>query len=133
VDRTVGEVRRLLEQAGLWDSTSLLITSDHGLRPQQWRGRYNWTPELERLTANGPSDTVPFILKLAGQRQGIVYDNSFSNVLAGDLCLAVLDGEVSTPEEASAWLTAHSAVNATKPSSLRTGLALDADLRSAVR
>jgi len=39
VDRTVGEVRRVLEQAGLWDSTSLLITSDHALRPQLWRGR----------------------------------------------------------------------------------------------
>jgi hypothetical protein len=111
VDRTVGEIRRTLEQAGLWESTSLLVTSDHGLRPEMWRGRYNWTPEFERLTANGPSETVPFIMKLAGHREGAVYDKPFSNVVAGDLCLAVLSGEVSTPEEAAAWLANHSPVN----------------------
>ena len=113
VDRTVGEMRRTLEQAGLWESTSLLVTSDHGLRPELWRGRYNWTPELERLTANRPSETVPFIMKLAGHGEGAVYDKPFSNVVAGDLCLAVLSGEVSTPEEAAAWLANHSPVNTT--------------------
>jgi hypothetical protein len=113
VDRTVGELRLALEQAGLWESTSLLITSDHGLRPELWRGRYNWTPELERLTENGPSETVPFIVKLAGHGKAAVYDRPFSNVVAGDLCLAILRGGVSTPEEAAAWLASHSTVNTT--------------------
>jgi Sulfatase len=104
VDRTVGELRRALEHAGLWDSTSILITSDHGLRPDLWRDRMGWTPELERLTAGGQSQTVPFIVKLAGQTHGVVYDAAFSSVLSSDLVLAMLSGEVSTPEGAAAWL-----------------------------
>lgn len=109
VDLTVGEIRRTLEKAGLWDHTSILITSDHGLRPELWHGRYNWTPELERLTAAGASDTVPFIVKLAGQYHGAGYDRSFSNVVSGDLVLAILGGHVSTPAEVSVWLDEHTA------------------------
>jgi hypothetical protein len=104
VDRTVGEMRRALERAGQWDSTSLLIISDHGLRPDLWRDRMGWTPELERLTAGGQSETVPFILKLAGQNHGVVYDRPFSSVVSSELVLAILCGDVSTPEDAASWL-----------------------------
>jgi|ERR1043166_2299723 hypothetical protein len=108
VDRTVGEFRQALEHAGLWDETSLLITSDHGLRPDLWRGRLGWTDQLEKLTAGGLSPNVPFVLKLAGQREGVVYDRSFSNVVSADLSLAVLSGQVSTAKQAAAWLDEHS-------------------------
>ena len=56
-----------LETAGLWDRTSLLITADHGFRPDMWRGRYGWTQNMERISAKGASQLVPFILKLAGK------------------------------------------------------------------
>jgi hypothetical protein len=111
VDRTVGELRRALESAGLWDSTSILITSDHGLRPDLWRDRMGWTPELERLTAGGQSQTVPFIVKLGGQNHGMVYDPAFSSVLSSELVLAMLSGEVSTPQGAAAWLDSRQGVN----------------------
>ncbi len=104
VDRTVGEMRAALERAGQWDSTSILIISDHGLRPDLWRGQQGWTPELERLTAGVQSETVPFILKLAGQNRGVVYDRPFSSVVSSELVLAILCGDVSTPEAAAAWL-----------------------------
>jgi len=104
VDRTVGEMRRHLEEAGLWDSTTILITADHGLRPELWRGRLNWTPELQQLTIKGPSETVPFIVKLAGKRERVTYDKQFSNVVISDLALAVLSGEVSNPLQLPAWL-----------------------------
>jgi Sulfatase len=111
VDRTVGEMRRALERSGLWDSTSLLITSDHGLRPELWRGRMGWTEELERLTAGGQSQTVPFIVKLAGQDHGLLYDRGFSSVLSSALVLAMLSGEVATPHDAAAWLDVHLGTN----------------------
>lgn len=107
VDRTVGEVRRALEQAGLWNTTSLLITSDHGLRPNLWRGRYNWTEELEHLTAAGQSEVVPLIVKVAGQDRGAVYEKPTSNVVTGELGLAILGGQISTAAEAAAWLDQH--------------------------
>jgi hypothetical protein len=111
VDRTVGEMRRALEHAGLWDTTSVLIISDHGLRPDLWRGRMGWTPELERLTAGGQSETVPFILKLTGQNHGMVYDRPFSSVVSSDLVLALLCGDVTTPEGVAAWLDTRQGTN----------------------
>jgi arylsulfatase A-like enzyme len=104
VDRTVGEIREILEQAGLWDSTTLLITSDHGFRPAMWRGRMGWNDKLEKVTAPGRSGTVPFILRLPGQTQGMVFSQSFSNVVSADLVLAILNGQISTYQDASDWL-----------------------------
>jgi hypothetical protein len=109
VDRTVGELRRKLEEAGLWDSTSILITSDHGLRRELWHGRMNWTPDFDRLLASGPSPLVPFILKLAGSHQGVVYDQAFSSVVEGEMALAVMRNEVTTPQQAAEWLVKHNA------------------------
>jgi hypothetical protein len=108
VDRTVGEMRRTLERAGLWENTSIVITADHGLRPELWRGRYNWTPELQRLTKRGASDTVPLIVKLAGGSRPLDYDKPFSNVVTGALGIAILSGQVSTASEIAAWLDHHS-------------------------
>ena len=104
VDRTVGEVRGALEKAGLWDSTTLMITSDHAVRPAMWHNRYNWNAAFERLIGPGASRTVPFILKLARQHEGAVYEPSVSNLTATQLSLAALDGEVATPQQAVAWL-----------------------------
>jgi hypothetical protein len=109
VDRTVGEIRRNLEQAGLWESTTLMVTSDHALRPAMWHNRYNWTQQFERLIGPGASRTVPFILKLAGQHEETVYEPSVSNVDATQLSLAALSGEVTTPQQAIVWLKRQSA------------------------
>ena len=107
VDRTVGELRHKLVEAGLWDSTSILITSDHGLRRELWHGHLNWTTEFDRLLASGSSPLVPFILKLAGSHEGVVYDQPFSSVVEGDLALAVIKGEVNTPRQVPEWLARH--------------------------
>jgi hypothetical protein len=109
VDRTVGEIRRQLEHAGLWDSTSILITADHGLRYELWHGHLNWTPQFDQLLANGASPLVPFILKLPGSHEGVVYDSALSSVVEGDLTLAVMAGEVTTPQQVSEWLARHHA------------------------
>jgi hypothetical protein len=107
VDRTVGELRRVLEQAGMWRSTTILITADHGLRPDMWRHRQGWTPELERLTEGKQSPLVPFILKLPEEDRGWVYEQPFSNAVSGDLILAILEGQIRKPSDAAEWLDQH--------------------------
>jgi hypothetical protein len=109
VDRTVGELRRTLEQAGLWDRTTILITADHGLRPGAWIGRIGWTEEMDRVTERKPPLTVPFILKLAGQEQAGAVEKPFSNVAAADLSLAVLEGKIATAPQAEAWMNQRAA------------------------
>lgn len=104
VDLTVGELRRKLEQAGEWDSTTLIITSDHGLRPELWRGRMGWTAELERLTGGKQTPLVPLIVKAAGAHDAVAYDRPFSSVLESDLVLAALKGELKSAEDVAAWI-----------------------------
>lgn len=116
VDRTLGELRHVLEQAGLADRTALLLTADHGLRPGAWIGRIGWTAELDQLTGRRPPSVVPFILKLPGQDQSIEVQQPFCNVVAGDLALNVLDGKISTAGQAAAWLTQHESEQATASS-----------------
>jgi membrane-anchored protein YejM (alkaline phosphatase superfamily) len=124
VDRTLGELRRAVERAGLWDQTAVLITADHGLRPGAWIGHLGWTRELDRLTGHESPVRVPFILKLPGQappavqQPPAVIDTSFSNVLAGDLGLAVLSGAVSTPAQAAAWLNQHAGTKPDHPAAI---------------
>jgi hypothetical protein len=110
VDRTLGEIRQVIQEAGLSDRTSILVTADHGLRPGAWIGRPGWTEELDRLTERKPPETVPFILKLAGQKQPVRVEKVFSNVAAADLALAVLGGKVATAEQAAAWMNQRKSV-----------------------
>jgi hypothetical protein len=104
VDRTVGELRAKLEAAGMWDQTTLLITADHGFRPNLWQGRYGWTQNMERISEKGQSGMVPFILKLAGKRDHVIVNRPFSNIVASDLAMAVLGGQISTATQAADWI-----------------------------
>ncbi len=104
VDRTVGELRRALEQAGLWDSTTIVITSDHGLRPDLWRGRMGWTPELERLTGGKQTPLVPLIVKVAGAHDGVAYSQPFSSVVESKLVMAALRGQLKSAADVAAWI-----------------------------
>ena len=109
VDRTVGEARRTLEGAGLWESTILMVTSDHPLRRRIWEDRYGWTPEIADAMKRGESAAVPFILKLAGHHPAAVYEPAVSNVTAAKLSVATLSGDVATPQQVADWLAHQSA------------------------
>jgi hypothetical protein len=91
LDRTIGEIRRDMENAGTWDSTTVLFTTDH--------------PYREAMQLDGKSDPrIPYILKLAGQKEGVEYAPQFNTVLTADLLMAVLRGEIADTESAAAWL-----------------------------
>ncbi len=90
-DRSLGELRRALENAGLWERTTVLVTSDHSLR---------YDAVLNPHTAA----QVPFLLKLAGQQEGVSYERPTSTLAAHDLTLALLRGELDTPQQVTAWL-----------------------------
>lgn len=103
-DRAVGELRQALEQSGLWTTTTLLVHSDHALRPRLWTEVGNWPPLLEATTGGRQSPLTPFFLKLAGQEEGAEYAKSFSAALTHDLVLSVLGGRLRSPADVSAWL-----------------------------
>jgi hypothetical protein len=94
MDRVLGELRREMEGAGKWDSTAVLLLSDHVMR---YRPAY----------LNEPRDPrIPFVLKLPGATTGVVYDRPFSAMVTHDLVAALLRGELKTVRDATTWLDA---------------------------
>jgi hypothetical protein len=54
---------------------------------------------------DGKSDPrIPFLLKLASQKEGRLYSQPFNAILTGDFMLAVLKGEVADVDGAIRWL-----------------------------
>jgi hypothetical protein len=90
-DRTLGELRSVMETLGTWDQTTVLVTADH-----PWRDA--------RLFDGQTDSRVPFILKLAGQRTGAEYGASLDTARTGALLLAILDERVKHPSDVVQWL-----------------------------
>lgn len=96
LDRTLGEIRKSMETSGMWDKTTVLITSDHPYR------------EAEQI--DGKSDPrIPYLLKMASGKEPYVYDKSFNAVLTQDLVLSILRGEVASPKDVGNWLDSNRA------------------------
>lgn len=93
-DRTLGELRQAMEQAGVWESTTVLVTSDHG-----WRA------------AAHPDHRVPFLLKVARQTTPAVFDGVVENTLIHDLALGCLRSEIVTVDDAVRWMEARARHN----------------------
>lgn len=102
VDRTVGELRRRLEEAGLWDQTAILVTSDHWLRTSE-------------LIDGNKDHRVPFLLKPAGKGNPAVYDRPFNAVLSHELLLELLRGKLRTSAGVARWLDRHRESVSTEP------------------
>lgn len=94
-DVMLGEIRAAMERAGQWDSTAVIVTSDH---VAQYRPR--WIEE--------PDDTrVPFIVKLPGANGGVTYDRALDGIVVHDLASALLRDEITDYASLVAWLDAH--------------------------
>jgi hypothetical protein len=98
VDRTIRELRQAMETAGVWDSTTVLLSADHWNR---------YTYQLD-----GKIDhRVPFLLKLARQTTRLDYNRRFDTVATHDLILSILRGELQDPESVARWLDQRSDPN----------------------
>ena len=90
-DRTLGVLRRAMEQAGVWDSTWLIASSDH-----RWRKADRYDGVLD--------NRVPFIVKPPGPPAGRTLAFPLHTVLTHDLILAILRGELKDGDAALAWI-----------------------------
>jgi hypothetical protein len=84
-DRALGELRRSMEAAGLWDRTTLVVVSDH-----PWgEPRDGWL--------------VPFLVRLPGGR-GAITDQPFRTARLGLLGQEVLAGRLKTSQDVVRWM-----------------------------
>jgi membrane-anchored protein YejM (alkaline phosphatase superfamily) len=104
VDRALGETRRAMEATGCWENSTILVTSDHPLRPSAWNQEFSWSREEAAVTGNKEYPWVPFLVKVAGQRRPVTYDPPFNTVLIHDLTVGFMRGQLSTAEDTLRWL-----------------------------
>jgi hypothetical protein len=94
LDATLASLRERMEEAGLWDTTAVLLSSDHPFR--------------EATAIDGKMDPrVPFLLKMPGQKAGLTFSPAFNSIISANLVMSILHGKTTTPAEAAAWLQAH--------------------------
>ncbi len=93
-DSYLADIREAMTSAGLWDKTTVIASSDH--------------PDRTSIFVDGKTDPrVPFLLKMPRQAKGSTYSNTVFTIVTKPLIEAILNREVTTPEEAINWLTAH--------------------------
>lgn len=108
VDRTIEELRQTLTDAGLWNDTALVVTGDHGYRQPNW-GPPGRVPTGLKDAESDPlaTQTVPLIVKPPWTTEGLTYEEPVDNVLAHDLALAFVDGELTTSQELLTFVDTH--------------------------
>ena len=110
-DRALGELRAAMEQAGLWERTAVIISSDHWWRTDLWKPVKNfWSAGDSANQGDHVDHRVPFMVRLPGQRTALNYDASFNTVLTHDLILEILGKRISRPEEVRDWLDTHKTI-----------------------
>ena len=119
-DRTLGELRKAMERAGVWDSTTLLLFSDHGLRATADNVFPLWGNEPQTVVRATTDRRVPFLVKLAGYKMPVTFNSPLSTVLSCDLVIAVLRGNVATPENLTRWVDRNRRYKPGMPASAQT-------------
>ncbi len=91
-DQFLNTVRQGLENEGMWDDSVVLITSDHELRQVEFGDK-------KRV------QKTPFLIKMPMQKTPYTFPHPISpKVIARNLLVGVLDGEVKTPDDVLLWL-----------------------------
>ncbi|MEO8025140.1 MAG: sulfatase-like hydrolase/transferase [Bryobacteraceae bacterium] len=107
VDRTLGELRVAMEKAGIWENTTIIVTADHGYRPEIWSGSSGDAKEMIEALGGSKSLTVPVIIRFAGHAEPLKYGPTFNNVLLHDIVLAIFQNQLTNSAQLSKWLDAN--------------------------
>ncbi len=104
-DSYLAHVRRLLEQKGQWDSSTIIVMGDHSWRTTQiWKESMTWTDEDQAASNGGEFDPRPaYIVKLPGQQTAARIDQPFSAVNTRALLDGLIQNRIQTPADLAAW------------------------------
>jgi hypothetical protein len=104
-DLILGDIRKSLEAAGQWDNSTVIVSTDHQLRIDRWKESDEYfTANDQKLTGGIEDPRIPFFLKLPNQTEAISVDKPFNTLISRRLILALMKGEISTPEDARNWI-----------------------------
>lgn len=104
-DVALGNLRRAMEQSGAWQSSTVIVTSDHWWRSYFWKGGPYWGPEDDStFGGRAPEHIVPFMVKLAGSSERLLYERPFNTVISRKLIMAILKEGIATHADLARWL-----------------------------
>ncbi len=103
-DASLGEFRRTLQAAKLWDDSTIVVTGDHHYRANMWRASDGIPARVDRAIGGKEHPRVPVLIKLPHQTQETIYDKPFSALLMHDLMLGLANAKFSSPAELGSWL-----------------------------
>ncbi len=103
-DQTLGRVRAAMERAGLWDSSTVLLSADHGLRRDLWAQTPWWSGDEEDAAQGADPRGVPFLVKTAGQKTTLDYTAPIRTIVSRSLIAALLRGQLTNANEVANWL-----------------------------
>ena len=104
-DKYMAHVREVLERAGQWDSSCVIVMGDHSWRTSfVWSESAHWTDEDEAASQGGQYDERPaYIVKLAGQKVGARVETEYRADATRKLVDGVMRGRMTSAAELKAW------------------------------
>jgi hypothetical protein len=102
-DHLFDEVRGELVRQGRWATTTVIVTSDHSVRPD-WESLPQLTTSMDRAIRLRKEPSVPLLIKLPGQQEGLAYHQPFNAVLLHGVIQGILQGSIRKPEDISRYL-----------------------------
>jgi|GEM_PF-4701333 len=103
VDTLVGEIRAALVATRRWDETTVVVTSDHTVRPL-WEETLLLSPSLYGAIGRLRERNVPLLIKLPHQREGIVYKEPFSAIIVHGIVQGLVQQKFERPEQVIAFI-----------------------------
>jgi len=90
-DRLLGEIRITMQKNGVWNKAVVIVSADHHLRTNI----YDDIIDIRH---------VPFLVKLPGQKEGLLVSKHFETVNTKQMILNIVDGKIITPEDLKKWI-----------------------------
>lgn len=105
-DSIFGEIRSILEDREEWDSSLVILTSDHGLR-SFWQDWGCLSEEDREVLQNRDEFHVPLMLKWPGGKEAVSVERPVSTMIIAPLVRAYLERRLQTSDEFTAYLNQH--------------------------
>jgi hypothetical protein len=114
-DRLLATLRQTMEEAGTWDDSHVIVTSDHFFRTATGGRRDEESAIFDRLLNGRDGEhydqdrerRVPFFVKLADTRERTRYEKIESNIMLHDLVLDLVQQKIKTTQDMHSFMHHH--------------------------
>lgn len=110
VDETLKKIKAWMTLAGIWDESTILFTSDHGVFRTKLNKNHkkvlvdeNYN-EIETENFSDYDFRIPFLLKFPHQKNGFSTAAPYNSVLNKELVLGLMNQTIQSPADFEKWV-----------------------------